>query len=338
MDLFARIPSVVSELATAKEPRSNWIRPLERVSRSALNHAVLFLKPEVLAIDQGVQVDSILELVGAAVRSHAIEIGAVRVLNGPYLARHRIMEGHYGVINRVSRKGDGALSKQTRNKLVAECNGKDQRIFGGHQFLERFPDISAFALNTLADSIGVKKIASGKYYIQVEVSGERIIVLNPFHPLQLQHFTLPGRTIVVFECWTNTSWNILRQQMTGTTDPSIAVPGSIRRTLYEKMSDFGLRGVRTATNGLHFSAGPLEAMVEYSRFFSDHANKQMLPLAETPFGRALASHGLDNKTIVALADNPILQKGGQFNYAFNLTEEMNSDSAVHVLTTEVSVA
>jgi len=126
--------------------------------------------------------------------------------------------------------------------------------------------------------------------------------------------------------------------MTGTTDPSIAVPGSIRRTLYEKMSDFGLRGVRTATNGLHFSAGPLEAMVEYSRFFSDHANKQMLPLAETPFGRALASHGLDNKTIVALADNPFLQKGGQFNYAFNLTEEMNSDRAVHVLTTEVSVA
>ncbi len=338
MDVFAQIPGVVSELAATLKPRDSWIRPIERESLRAQNHAVLFLKPEALAINAGVRVDSILQLVADTLRTHAVEIGAVRVLNGPYLAHYRIMQGHYGVINRVSRKGEGALSKQTRDKLVAECNGKDQPILGGHQFLERFPEVSAFALNTLADSIGVKKIASGKYYIQVEVSGERIVVLNPFHPLQLQHFTAPGRSIVVFECWTNTSWKILRQQMTGATNPSKAAPGSIRRTLYESMSDFGLRGVRTATNGLHFSAGPLEAMVEYSRFFSDHANKQTLKLVETPFGRALAENGLDSETIDELADNPFLRSGGQTDYAFNLTEEMDSDSAVRVLAAQVSAA
>lgn len=338
MDVFAQIPGVVSELAATLAPRDSWIRPIERESVRAKNHAVLFLKPEALAINSGVRVDSILQLLADTLRTYEVEVGAVRVLNGPYLAHYRIMQGHYGVINRVSREGEAALSKQTKDRLVAECNGKDQTILGGHQFIERFPEVSAFALNTLADSLGVKKIASGKYYIQVNVAGERFIVLNPFHSLQLQHFTAPGRAIAVFECWTDTSWKVLRQKMTGATDPSKAAPGSIRRTLYDRKSDFGLRTVGTATNGLHLSAGPLEAMIEFSRFFSDHAKKKTLKLIDTPFGQALAKHGLDSEAIDELADNPFMQSGGQTDYAFNLTEELDSDSAVRVLTTDVSAA
>lgn len=338
MSLFSEISEVVSELADVRESRDRWIRPLEHKSRSELNHSVLFLKPEVLAINSGVNVDAILELLRETLRAHDLEIGAVRALNGPYLAEHRIMEGHYGVINRVSRKGEGALSERTRNRLVEKCEGGDLHILGAHQFLQQFPQVSAFALNMLADSLGPQKIASGKYYIQANVSGERIIVLNPFHPLQLQHFTLPGCMIVVFECWTNTSWRTLRQQMTGATDPSVAELGSLRRTLYDRMADFGLRSVRTATNGLHFSAGPLEAMVEYTRFFSDHANNQMLEFAETPFGQILASRGLNNAAIAALAENPVIKTGGQLDYAFNLTEEINADSAAQILGAEVSAA
>ena len=72
---------------------------------------------------------------------------------------------------------------------------------------------------------------------------------------------------------------------------------------------------------MHCSAGPLEAMVEYCRFFSDHAGKSAIKPTETPFGELLAGHGLSEKAIVKLAKNPLLGKEGDGNYAFNLTEE-----------------
>jgi hypothetical protein len=241
------------------------------------------------------------------------------------------MEAHYGVINRASRLGEDALSQPTRAKLVAQCQGVEHRILGAHQFLEEFPDVSAFALNILADTLGTKKIASGKYFVVAQVSGERIAILNPFHPYQLMHFTAPGRTIVIFECWTDTSWDVLRQEMTGATDPSRAAAGSIRKTLLEKQRQLGLRDVRTATNGVHCSAGPLEAMVEYCRFFSDYANKASIRASETPFGRLLARHGVRDAAIARLATNPLLGKESAGNYAFNLTEEKDSETAAALL-------
>ena len=331
MDLTAKILEAVSELSEEENAAEKWIRPIGYRGLSARNHCVVFLKPEVLALGDGVRIESILELVFSSLRAHGVKTGAIRVLNGPYLAKYRLMEAHYGVINRVSRLGEGALSQPTRKRLVAECKGVEHRILGAHQFLEEFPDVSAFALNVIADSLGTRKIASGKYFILVEVAGEPIAVLNPFHPYQLMHFTPPGRTIVVFECWSDTGWEVLRQEMTGATDPSRAMAGSIRKTLLDRKRQFGLRDVRTATNGVHCSAGPLEAMVEYCRFFSDHAGKSAIKPTETPFGELLAGHGLSEKAIVKLAKNPLLGKEGDGNYAFNLTEEKDSEVAAELL-------
>ena len=331
MDLASKILDAVSDLSEAEEPAEQSIRPLGYGRLSAENHCVVFLKPEVLALNEGLRVAAILDVVLAALRTHAVKLGAVRVLNGPYLARYHIMEAHYGVINRVSRLGEGALSAPTRKNLVAACGGAEHRILGAHQFLEEFPDVSPFALNVIADTLGTKKIASGKYFVVVEVAGERIVVLNPFHPYQLLHFTPPGRTIVVFECWTDTGWDSLRQQMTGATDPSRAVDGSIRKTLLDRKKEFRLRDVRTATNGVHCSAGPLEAMAEYCRFFSDHAKKEFIKATQTPFGKLLLRHGLSEKEIAKLVKNPLLGKAADANYAFNLTEEKDSEAAAKLL-------
>jgi nucleoside diphosphate kinase len=330
MVVTSKIIRAVSELSQAEGPAEKWIRPVGPEPLKGQNHFVLFLKPELLAVDDGVQVEAILDLVFSALRAHAVKTGAIRALNGHYLGRYRIMEEHYGVINRASRLGEGALSQATRKKLMAECPDAD-RIHGGHQFIERFPEVSAFALNVIADTLGTKKVASGKYYAVLAAGGEHVVVLNPFHPQQLLHYTMPGRTIVVIECATDTAWEVLRQEMTGATDPSRAAAGSIRRLLLERKSELGLRDVRTATNGVHCSAGPLEAMVEYSRFFSDHSGKNLIKLSETPFGRLLVRRGLNQKDIAALAKNPLLDKASGGTYAFNLTEDKNSDAAADLL-------
>jgi hypothetical protein len=101
--------------------------------------------------------------------------------------------------------------------------------------------------------------------------------------------------------------------------------------LLDRKSELGLRDVATATNGVHCSAGPLEAMVEYSRFFSDHAKKKVIKLGDTPFGQLLERHGLGKKEVAALAKNPLLGKESAAAYAFNLTEEKNSDAAADLL-------
>jgi hypothetical protein len=329
----SKIIKAVSELSKAKAPSERWITRLEDEPPKGQNHFVLFLKPEVLALADGVKVEAILELVGSALEANKVRIGAIRILNGAYLGRYHIMEEHYGVINRVSRLGEKSLSAPTREKLMAECPDAD-RILGGHEFLKEYPEVSAFALNILSDTIKTRKIASGKYYAMIGVAGERVAVLNPFHPQQVAHYTAPGRTIVVLECASDTDWAVLRQEMTGATDPTKAAAGSIRRTLLNKKDKLGLRDVATASNGVHCSAGPLEAMLEYCRFFSDHAKKRAIKLTDTPFGQTLAGHGIRKKEIAALAKNPLLGREGA--YAFNLTEEMNSEAAANLLAEMVS--
>lgn len=319
-----------TELGAAQHPTDKWLVPLGEREPDRLNHFVLFLKPELLAVREGAKLGPILDVVGATLRKYGVETGAVRVLNGPYLARYKIMEEHYGVINRASRLGRGALSSPTREKLEAEFPGA-KSVLGAHQFLEHYPDVSAFALNIIANSLGTKKIASGKYVSVVNVQGERIAVLNAFHPEQLLHYTRPGQTLVVFECWSDTDWQILRRDMTGATDPAHAVEGSIRRTLRERSSELGLGEVTTATNGVHCSAGPFEAMLEYCRFFSDHAAKAVRRPSATPFGHLLQERGLRQKDIAALSKNPLLGEGRAAAYVFNQTEDKNSDVAADLL-------
>lgn len=328
----------LTALTASGQPQSRWLVSLSPKKPDKRNHFVLFLKPELLNIRGGVRLEPILDLIRASLKKYGVETGAVRALNGPYLARYKIMEQHYGVINRASRLGLGALSPATRQKLEAECPGI-KTILGAHQFLERYPDVSAFAVNVIVDTLGSKRVASGKYYSVLNVAGERVIVLNAFHPQQLLHYTDRGQTVVVFECFTDTDWHVLRHELTGATDPSRAQVGSIRRTLRERSHELGLIEVATGTNGVHCSAGPLEGMLEFCRFFSDHANKKLISPGDTPFGRLLQKEGVRKKDIAVLAKNPILGGGADAAAsAFNQTEDKNSEAAAELLVTAMRQA
>lgn len=48
--------------------------------------------------------------------------------------------------------------------------------------------------------------------------------------------------------------------------------GSVRRLFLQKKAELGFTDVSKGSNGVHMSAGPLEGMVEFIRFFSDHEN------------------------------------------------------------------
>jgi hypothetical protein len=244
------------------------------------------------------------------------------------------MANHYGVINRISRLGEEALTEAARENLhtqFAEDLSAGARVLGGEQFLAEQTDISPLALSVMNDNIGTTKLGGGSYCMKLNVLGQVYLLLNPFHAYQLVPFTTGDRAIVVMECRSQTDWKTLRGELTGATDPTRAPAGSIRAELLARKDEFGLADVNQGSNGVHLSAGPLEGMVELQRFFTDHEAGKVLDWQDTAFGKQLANAGVSDDRICELAGNATVSHNGETESAFDLTEEVNASEALQRL-------
>ena len=79
----SKIVGAVTEVSRSSGAAEQWISPLADAPPKGKNHFVLFLKPEVLAVDDGVKTAAIIDLVFGALRSRAVNTGAIRVLSSP---------------------------------------------------------------------------------------------------------------------------------------------------------------------------------------------------------------------------------------------------------------
>jgi hypothetical protein len=325
---------VLVDVIRERLPGTRWVRPYSGEGDDAANQFVVFLKPEALATEEGVRVEEIMKLFWQALERWNVEIGAVRFLASDYLRRHEVMDQHYGVINAISRRGIDAISATARRVLEEAFSSDIQagaEVLGGHQFRDRFPSFSPLALATISDNVGVKKLAGGTYCLRLKMQGKIYLILNAFHPFQLEYFTAEGKAIFVLEGRSATPWADLRQRLVGATDPAKAAEGSVRRTLLDRRAQLGLREVSSGVNGIHLSAGPLEGMVEVQRFFSEPEHGSRLPISRTLFGRLLARKGISEDRIELLARNPTLDDEGRSVPAFDFTEELDALPAAEKL-------
>ncbi|MBW4635407.1 MAG: nucleoside-diphosphate kinase [Iphinoe sp. HA4291-MV1] len=340
--MIKEICQILKEMSSweKKIPTSVWINKYDLPKDFTKNQFVVFLKPEATNILSGVDIQGVLQLVFDTFQRWKVEVGAVRVLTAEYLHKYQVIALHYGIINDISRRGYDAISEKAK-KVLSEIYKSELslqvEILGGHQFLERFPAVSPFALSIIADNIGIKKIAGGTYCLRLQIDGKLFLVLNPFHPFQLEFFTTEGHSILVMEGRSETGWSDLRQQLVGVTNPVSAQAGSIRRTLFERREELRLFDINQRTNGIHLSAGPLEGMVELQRFFSDPEKGFYLDFQETCFGRLLVSKGVAKNILTELARNLLIENDGHTISAFDLTEEMNASEAAEQLRGKVSV-
>jgi hypothetical protein len=310
---------------------ATWIRPYTDDAGPSDHQFVLFLKPEVTDVANGLDLNAILGIVLEELDRWNVNIGAVRALNGDYLAEKRIMHAHYGVINQISTQGYDAISEGAQAKLTSIYEKDLQRgatVLGAHQFLEAEPDFTAVALTSINDSFGTEKLGGGTYALKLEVLSKPYIILNPFHPYQLVPYTTSGHGIIAIEGRSKTPWADLRSKLTGATNPTHAEEGSIRNRLMVNADAIGLKSVGPGTNGVHLSAGALEGMVELTRFFSDDAKP--VTFADTSFGRLLAQ-GPAAAAIDQLAENTLLKIGGENVSTFDLTEELDAAEAAKKL-------
>jgi hypothetical protein len=305
--------------------------PNSLVPSRAKNSFVVFLKPELLGY--GLPYDSItwaIETVLGALQGSAVSIDLAAIFSGGALARSRQMDAHYRFINQVSRLGLAALASKEAEAVRSIAGSRE--ILGGHQVLERFPHLSASSLKETWLSVPNVKIRSGLYVVPATVGGRELVMLNGFHPAQLEHFTRDSARILVLLCSSDLSWTEIKDGIIGDTFPEKAVPGSLRGLFFRQGASHGLDGVSVSKNCVHGSAGPFEAAWEVENFFLRghllQASKCSEALPATRLLKLAGQPGLTQNTLFA---NPGFVLKGRETDLFSITENKDFPEAATML-------
>lgn len=296
------------------------------------NEFLFFIKPEVLDTPGGVKTDQVLALILEKIKAFGLTIHNARVLSAQYLEEHNIIAQHYGVINSIAKDAVGSMSEGAKDKFKALFGGdvSEFKVLGGLEVLDQYPDFNAFSLDYIWQNLENKKLAGGTYVEVVKVDNETLHIINGFHPRQLKHFTAQGRCIVVMTLSGDLDWSVARSAFIGATNPVTAQEGSIRRSFLDNKDALGLAEVGQGTNGVHLSAGPVEALVELRRYNSDFSVSGGEKAFEAfSFGKALKETFADK--VADITNNINVEVDGKATSIFDLTEEKNSDEAVELL-------
>jgi len=306
------------------------IQPVSIGKNTWRNELLLFVKPEILGVEETEQVQQSMDLVFAKLREFDVHINGVLIVGGRVLDKLDIMSRHYGFINRLSRSASKMLDDDDHKKMI-EALGipsiGEYEILGGHEYLAQYPDKDCFDLDKLWFSKKSIKIRSGFYTQSYEKDVRDLILVNGFHPVQLAQFTDPSHRIVLVLIHSDTDWAALRNQMVGATFPEKAVPGSIRGTLYAQPERFGFKTVSIANNGVHLSAGPFEAMFEIVNFFGKILELDLEKQPPLVLQRMLEV-GIDVKHALGTLDNPKVTNVPKPVDLFTATEDLDTEKAV----------
>jgi hypothetical protein len=293
---------------------------------------LFFIKPEITAEDDSVNLRAILELTLRKISQFGLKVTDMSVLGAAYLEKFNIIAQHYGVINALSRNPLQFLTIEAEEKFstVYHCSPEEVNILGSLEFLEKYPAYNAETLNDLWQQTETVKLAGGTYCATVMVGNDRVYLINGFHPRQLIHFTEKGRSIVAFALNGDLHWSDARNKFIGKTNPIEALTGSLRNELLMNRELFGLKSVSASQNGFHLSAGPVEGLVELIRYCSDFAAGKIRQPDDFLFGRLLKAQYGDEEIRRICQNETIVYRGKKISI-FDLTEEKDNDTSLQLL-------
>ncbi len=296
------------------------------------NEFLFFIKPEITLPSDTIQLEAILDLIISRIKQFELNIADVKVLTAKYLKQHNIIAQHYGVINKLANDAVSTMSDGAKEKFqqLYGSSVNELRVLGGFEVLSAFPEFTPTTLEYLWQNISANKLAGGTYCIEVSFDGEKIYVIDGFHPRQLEHFVAPSRSIVVFTLKGDIDWEIARGEFIGATNPHKASEKSLRRAFLNNKEDLGLSDVSQGMNGVHLSAGPIEGLVELIRYNSNFESNELKTYKDFDFGKKLAEH-FSEEQINKILDNMDVEVAGKMESVFDLTEEKNSDESIGIL-------
>jgi nucleoside diphosphate kinase len=327
------IPAIVDNVREAQNEAILYKELFSDAGAEVKNNQFLFfIKPEITVKNDSIQLEEILKLVFAKIDEFGFNIHDVKILTAKYLDQFNIIAQHYGVINQIASNAVTNMSEGAKEKF-AEIFGKSvdkAQVLGGLEFLEKYPEFTPTGLDYLCQNIGSKKLAGGTYVVEVKLDDELVYVINGFHGRQLKQFTENGRSIIVMSLSSDTDWSNARSNFIGATDPTKANEGSLRRAFLDNKESLGLPDVSQGANGVHLSAGPVEALVELQRYNSNFSNGETKDFTEFSFGKQLAE-AFDQTAVQSIVQNTNVDVAGKSTSVFDLTEEKNSSEALELL-------
>lgn len=293
------------------------------------NELLMFAKPEIFMVENLDHARASLEMIFRKLDEFNAEVHGVVIVGGKALEDAEIMNRHYGFINLLSRKASEVVGAEERAKIeeLLGVSLDEYKLYGGHEFLASHPGFTAQSLDNLWGTKKSERVKGGFYVQAYEVAGEKVVLVNAFHPVQLQHFTEPTHRIVLMLVHSDTDWGTLRNNLVGATNPAKADPNSIRGTLYADPQAYGFSEVGMGNNGVHLSAGPYEGAFEVLNFFGnlgDFDAQQTPPLIL----RKLMNAGLSFEQALESTKKPAIVKDGKDTNLFDATEDVNTDEAV----------
>lgn len=297
------------------------------------NEFLFFIKPEITLASNKIQLDNILNLVQEKIEAFGLTIHNIKVLSAKYLEEYNIIAQHYGVINKISTNAVEGMSESAKEKFK-ELYGNsvtEVKVLGGSEFLSLNNHFNAYTLDYLWQNLENKKLAGGTYCEKIKLDDGHVFLVNGFHPRQLKHFTEKGRSIVIMTLSGDISWADARSNFIGATDPSKANAGSLRREFLEHREELGLAEVSQGVNGVHLSAGPVEALIELKRYNSNFSdNNAIKGFSDFSFGKKLKATFTDAQFEKIVNNENVLQNGKSVSI-FDISEEKDSDEAIEII-------
>jgi len=298
---------------------------------AAENSALVFIKPHANTPAVRKAVPEFLE--GKGIR--VIRSGSV---SADDIERMHIIDQHYVAIARI-----GMLSNPAPEDLGPEAAGKflegyrvaledvakSGRLHSAKTAVEKL-GISPSDLLAKCLKIGYVKLGAGLYASELPMGDGKdpVYVLNGFYARMREKFVAAGAEVHWFVVnWDEASlpWKSFRKEVIGATNPSDAMDGSLRAKIREEWEDLGMaEPTNFQDNGVHASAGPLEAARERFIWLGD-------ALQVDPFVRKLLTKGWTAGEVEELMQNPRLKVGDQEGTVFDLLEDVDTSKAVSFL-------
>lgn len=293
------------------------------------NRALVFIKPHAVTAKT-------ISFVEQFLSQHQIQLSAARRINAKQISKQGIVDRHYFAIARTSvfskpegyKLGEGAKSKFADAFGIGwDAAVEKGKILNCVDAQKRLDNISGIELNELWKQAQQTKLAPGLYAGYFEE--QNFYVINGFYLGQREVFTSEGAEVVLYEAEfdpAQVSWKRFRGQIIGATDPDKAAEGSLRNLLLERYTELGQTArPEMSRNGVHASAGPLEGLRERMVWLGTKLRK-------TAFAAALLERGMSRERLDELLENPVVQLDGQTGPVFDLTEDLDAETAVEKLT------
>lgn len=292
------------------------------------NKAFVFIKPH--AVNSSVE-----DFISSKFRKHNIKILESGYIKGKKIDEEKLIDRHYGSLAKKAielKPSELSLTDEAKIKFKSLSSGvswenalEKNLIKNAKQFCDAH-QLSGDELNikwrNLEKKGNLVKFGGGFYCGKL---GDSNFVINGFYPAMREQFTKRSIKIKFYVVeWTSSSlsWSDFRNLILGSTNPSKAVKGSLRRDIHDNWRKLNLKEKpSTGKNCVHGSASPFESLGERLNWLQKEEN-----LIQTDeLYQILIKNGLKIKDIKKYLEDPTVTYNNKSASFFDLVEDLDSD-------------